>query len=62
MNIKLASESLDRAKDIVAAIAEDRPIKNCLYGIFANENEYLTTTQAVEAYKIALEDAARFIF
>ena len=62
MNIKLASESLDRAKDILSEIEADRGVKNCLYGIFDNENEYLTTTQAVEAYKIALEDAARFIF
>jgi hypothetical protein len=61
MNIKLATERLKNAQDILLAIQENRPVKNFLFGIFENENEYLTVTQAIESYKIALEDAGKFI-
>jgi len=61
MNIKIATERLQHAQDILIAIQENRPIKNCLHGVFEGENEYLTMSQTIESYKIALEDAGKFI-
>jgi hypothetical protein len=61
MNIKLATERLQHAQDILIAIEENRPIKNCIFGIFEAESEYLTMRQTTEAYRVALEDAGKFI-
>jgi len=62
MHIELATKRLVDAQEILCAIDKKTPLKNCLHGIFENEAEHLNEGQAIEAYKIALEDAGKLIF
>jgi hypothetical protein len=61
MNIKLAKERLQNAQDLLLAIQERRAIKNCLFGIFEGDKEYLTKEQILESLEIALSDTIKAI-
>jgi hypothetical protein len=61
MNIKLATERLQNAQDLLLAIQERRAIKNCLFGIFDGDQEYLTKEQILESLEIALSDTIKAI-